>query len=901
MRESFLCSLDDLKARNEFSLNGRWELQPGRGDARPKEFSSTVPVPGLVDLAEPLYDWDSNDFHWYRTHFKLTGDDTPPLAFLRINQAQFGTAVWVNGREIGSSISCYTSQEYRIDSALRHNDLNELVLRIGAKRTLPPESAVGKDQEKERFIPGVWGDVSLMFCGNPRIKYIQIIPHIDKAIAEVRVTLENTNASPKKVSLSLSVSERASRKIASQRPVRTVDALALQWTTTTVFVPIEDMRLWSPESPFLYVLETAVISDDVQTDCVNTVFGMREFEIKGKGFYLNGERIFLKGGNIAFHRFLSDKERKLLPWNRTWIKRALIDIPKEHNFNFFRNHLGQMYNTWYDIADEHGMLIQNEWHFWGTTGSKEQITSEFTEWIRDNCNHPSIVIWDPLNESTDDVVQREIVPELKKLDPTRQWESVDFVEEHPYMYSLGPVLNDRKFGFTRALEEIEKSNAPTMLNEFVWWWLTSDGEPTSLMKGVTERWLGSEYTKEELLEHQAFLAQELVELFRRLRVDAIQPFVYLSNNDGPTAHWFLGPIEELRPKPILAALKNAFAPFGISLELWDRHFFAGETRSVNVWVFNDDSEPKEGSVRYGIADRNGAWIWEKDVPVRANGAEAVKLPLEIVFPSTSGSCVVKTELYDRVSSVPASVSRKVAHVFGTAQIPSRFTETPVAVLEKGEEYRTFLQSVGVPVLDGASRSLSGVGTVVVVEGGTGSQRYSELIEELSKYVSGGGILILVEPEYGIQKKNVVAVLRDLDLIIEPREDTDRGGYDSYIFATDFRHSLWKGLRKEHLKMFNGGYGGEVVSAHHVVPSVGFQPLACCGLALATPAVMELSYGKGKVLISRLQMRGRLIANQTTTDLFARRVDPVLQQYLMNLLSYAFAFSTSTPTMAMKDA
>lgn len=901
MPESFLFSPDDAKVRNEFSLNGRWELQAGSGEKRPQEFLSTVPVPGLVDLADPSYNWDAADFHWYRTHFTVADDEMPPLAFLRINQAQFGTAAWLNGREIGSSISCYTSQEYRIDSALKLNDLNELVLRIGAKRTLPPESAVGKDREKERFIPGVWGDVSLKFCGNPRIQHVQVIPDIDKAIAEVRVTLENTGSSLKNVSLSLRVSERASRRIVSEQFVKAVETLAFQRTTTTLMVPIGNMHLWSPDSPFLYVLETAVTGDGGETDMVGTVFGMREFRITGKGFFLNGKRIFLKGGNIAFHRFLSDKERKLLPWNRKWIRRVLIDIPKEHHFNFFRNHLGQMYNAWYDIADEHGMLIQNEWHFWGTTGSKEQITNEFTEWIRDNCNHPSIIVWDPLNESTDGHVQEEIVPGMKLLDPTRPWESVDVVEEHPYIYSLGPVLNHRPFGFTRALEDIENSATPTMLNEFVWWWLDSDGEPTPLMKGVTERWLGPDTTMEDLLKHQAFLAQELVELFRRMRVDAIQPFVYVSNNDGPTAHWFLGPIEQLRPKPVLAALRNAFAPFGISLELWDRHFFIRETRMVKVWLFNDEEERKEGVVHYGVADAKGAWIWEKEVPVTVEGTEVAQLPLEIVFPSITGSYIVRAELFDRQSNVPTSASHKVAHVFDSGQVPFNFTDMSVAVLEIGREYRTFLQSSGVSVVDVASHQLSDVEAVVVAEEVMRTDRYVGLIEDLSRYVDDGRVLVLIEPEFGIRTRSIVRVLRDLDLVVEPRQDTDRGGYDSHVFPVDFQHPLWRDLHKEHLKMFNGGYGGEVVSDYNVLPTRGFQTLAQCGLGLATPAVMEIDFGKGKILVSRLQTRERLTPNQTATDLYARKPDPVLQRYMLNLLHYAFAWSNPTSAMAMKDA
>ncbi len=387
---------------------------------------------------------------------------------------------------------------------------------------------------------------------------------------------------------------------------------------------------------------------------------MREFTIREGGFYLNGERIFLKGGNIAFHRFLSDPERKLLPWDAAWVRKLLVEIPRRHNFNFMRAHIGQMYGMWYDIADEGGMLLQNEWMFWTTTGTVEQITKEFTRWLRDNWNHPSIIIWDPLNESSDKAVQTVVVPEMKKLDPTRPWESVDFLEEHPYIYSLGPVLNPEKFGFARGLTEIEESRQPAVLNEFLWWWLDRDNEPAKLTLEVVERWLGRDWTAEDLIARQSFLASELVELFRRMRVDAIQPFVYLSNSAGPTGHWFLGDIAALVPKPLLGTLKNAFSPFGVSVELWDRHFLPGEKRNVRIFIFNDEPVKKEGKVRYGFVQAGGKLAHEPHEHVSVDPSSCSIRPSHVTFPEKPGSYELVAELTGPAGV--AAASRKIVHV-----------------------------------------------------------------------------------------------------------------------------------------------------------------------------------------------------------------------------------------------
>ena len=87
-------------------------------------------------------------------------------------------------------------------------------------------------------------------------------------------------------------------------------------------------------------------------------------------------------------------------------------------------------------------------------------------------------------------------------------------------------------------------------------------------------------------------------------------------------------------------------------------------------------------------------------------------------------------------------------------------------------------------------------------------------------------------------------------------------------------------------MFNGAVGGEMVSQHDVHVAVAHQVHARCGLKLAVEAVVEIPHGAGRVIVSRIQTRGRLSANRLNTALFDRRVDPVAQRYLLNLVLYA---------------
>ena len=81
--------------------------------------------------------------------------------------------------------------------------------------------------------------------------------------------------------------------------------------TQTLKIP--DAHLWSPEDPFLYVVESSTGGDSFETR-----FGMREFKFDAatRRAYLNGKIYYLRGSNITLHRFLEDPLCRDLPNNR---------------------------------------------------------------------------------------------------------------------------------------------------------------------------------------------------------------------------------------------------------------------------------------------------------------------------------------------------------------------------------------------------------------------------------------------------------------------------------------------------------------------------------------------------------------------------------------------------------
>lgn len=865
-------------------LNGLWQL--AGGEQKPSEYRHQCPVPALVDMARPAFDWTAHSYFWYKRTVALPPLDSANRVWLQLEQVQFGTAVYVNGRFAGGDIPCYTSQYFDITDQMRPGKENIIEVRVGTKETLPQHSAVGNDFEKLSFIPGIWGDVRLHIYHGARISWLNVLPDISSSTVLLQAGVEILGSRSGELDLEFTIREKSGRRLVAQGsiPLRSNQspetASNPPGTSAEIRVAIPDAKHWSPEQPFLYEAGLVLRNGPAVAQRLVRRFGMRSFEIRHGHFYLNGQQRRLYGSNIAFHRLLSDQERGLLPWDEQWIRKVLVEIPKAHHLFFFRFHLGHAYNRWYDLADEYGIMLQDEWMFWTTTGSGEQIRREFTDWIRENGHHPSIVIWDPLNESKDALVTDKIIPEMKKIDPTRVWEAVDFGEDHPYIFSLGPVLQRAKFGFSRSLEELQNSPTPVMVNEYLWWWLDGQGKPSQLTEMVIERWLGKNYSSDDLLRHQVFLAQELTELWRRLDLDAIMPFVYLSCGQGATSHWFSGPLAEARPKPLLQALKNAFSPLGLSLELWDRHFQPGEQRRLRLHLFNDSGKP--AGVRCIIVLSTAAHR-DEVLFERAITLEAGKHQLEtaqVAFPSESCSGQIHYLLQDEQGQT-VTAGKKPCFVLPRPPLPAALKTKKLSVFDHEKELLSFLKQRQIRA---AQQDIAADVRLALVGPG-GLRRLSvQHRQRLARMVAGGGCLILQEPECGITGQRQVTVFEDLKLWIQYRPDRDMGGYDSCVIPADAQHPLWQGIAPEHLQIWNGAWGGEMVSQHHLRPDRPFRSLADCNLRLRVAAVLEIPYGRGMVIVSRLQVRGRLSPGKEG-EFFARRYDPVAARYLLNLLAF----------------
>ena len=87
----------------------------------------------------------------------------------------------------------------------------------------------------------------------------------------------------------------------------------------------------------------------------------------------------MRGSNITLYRFFEDGECGRLPWDEKWV-RLLHQRVKDMHWNCLRYCIGFPPEAWYDIADEAGILIDDEFPIWfGGDVPKEMRSDELAK------------------------------------------------------------------------------------------------------------------------------------------------------------------------------------------------------------------------------------------------------------------------------------------------------------------------------------------------------------------------------------------------------------------------------------------------------------------------------------------------------------------------------------------
>jgi hypothetical protein len=662
------------------NLNGQWQVAEGGMTSVPAAFDHQVVVPGLLDMAKPAFvevGPHVNDRHslrqkdprrdafWYRRTFEVKSP-IPFFALLKIGKATYGSRVFLNGKLLGDHAPSYTPGYFDAKDALKPG-VNELIVRVGADPdAIFGVAETGFDGEKSRYIPGILDSVELILSGTPHIANTQVVPDMETQSVTVQVSLHYQGVK-KAETLHFKVREAKSGRAAGQADLKVAEPTVGDEQQVSVHIPIRDAKLWSPESPFLYELDV-----EGSADSTSTRFGMRNFKLDPATGHavLNGYPYFLRGTNVTFYRFSEDAQRGDKPWRDEWVRR-LFQSFRDMHWNVVRFSIGFPPESWYRIADEEGILVQDEFPIWTQqeTGAHhtDELANEFREWMQERWNHPSVVLWDASNETHDP----EIAPAIRKvrdLDGShRPWDNGwntpidpgDSDEVHPYNFIFGPDQPFRMYRLVRdpgtkagllidqpyQAEKLKRSNA-LILNEYGGLWLNRDGSPSTLSQPIYDYLLGPSATVAQRRHLYARDMAELTEFFRAHRkAAAVMQFSALgySRSDGQTSDDFIDVEKLTRDPEFYESMRDAFAPVGLMVNTWADDYKPGAEQEFPVLLVNDLAQNWKGEVRFRLLEGEKV-LQEKIEPASIARWSTSKVSFTIGIPQVQGKYRVEATL-----------------------------------------------------------------------------------------------------------------------------------------------------------------------------------------------------------------------------------------------------------------
>ncbi|MBA2718665.1 MAG: hypothetical protein H0U52_05365 [Chloroflexi bacterium] len=380
---------------------------------------------------------------WYIRSFEIPADARdgwdPFGAVVRFGAVSDRAEVWLNGVRLGAHEGGYTPFELAAGGAARAGT-NELVVRVsntaGAISRYPAsddaslaaldasadgagirEIPIGK-QTWYSSLSGIWQSVTLECRAPMALRDVSVTA--DVGAGRVTVAWSRTSGDVNADSLELRL-----RVVDADGATVGAGLVADPPLSSVVVLDVSDPRPWELDDPYLYRFECELLQAGTVIDRVDGRFGMREIGIADGNVTLNGRPRYIRG---ALDQDVYDGTIWVPP-SRAAIETTLRKA-KAMGFNLVRCHIKVPDPTYFDVADEIGLLVWAELPSWNrlTDASRERARRTLAEMVEQLRHHPSIAIWTIVNEDwgtdlvhspEDRAWVRATYDWLKALDPTR--------------------------------------------------------------------------------------------------------------------------------------------------------------------------------------------------------------------------------------------------------------------------------------------------------------------------------------------------------------------------------------------------------------------------------------------------------------------------------------------------
>lgn len=418
----------DAAVRDTISINQGWQFH--RGDVKNiAELKSTQSGDDVVNLPHDFLigqDWvapdaserpDNSDagsnvrsrlssrgfkemgIGWYR--YELTPKDEwkGKRIVLDFQGIMLVGDVYLNGQRIGGTDYGYLGFDIDLSKLLKWGQTNEIAVKADTQN--PNNSRWFTGAGLYRDVNLIVTNKDLFFPRHPLFirtqgnKEVKIKAEI---INQQKVAKGQTAA---KMPVGVRILDADGKVVAEQKNDIHFNA---KWRDREYELPsisLENAKLWSPDSPYLYTAEVTLYDSEGNiADQIKEPFGVRTIEIvPQKGLLVNGKKVLLKG--YANHHTLGALGAAAYP--RAIEKR--LKLMKEFGMNHIRSSHNPYSEDFLKLCDKYGILVVDElYDKWLTQYAGGRVDWEslwqkdVPEWVKRDRNHPSVVMWSLGNE-----------------------------------------------------------------------------------------------------------------------------------------------------------------------------------------------------------------------------------------------------------------------------------------------------------------------------------------------------------------------------------------------------------------------------------------------------------------------------------------------------------------------
>ncbi|TCM38719.1 beta-galactosidase [Novosphingobium sp. ST904] len=412
------------QGRSVLDLSQGWRFQVGD---QPEEASrqgfddaawQTVSVPHTWNrLGEYVKERSSsaNNYQgagWYRLHVKAPRAAARERQFLDFAGVGKIADIWVNGTHVGRHEGAFARFRIDVTAVWKPGQDNLVVVRAdNSKPTADNESGQVIPLSGDFFVNGgIYRGVTLLTApdagvdlldfGGPGVyaKATSVTP--ESASVDVLVRLRNQGASPRKMVMTTTLRDAGGRTVATQSQTL---SLAPGQDSRQVSLSLPRPHLWNGRAdPYMYSIAVETREPGAARQTVTVPLGVRSFSFDANaGFFLNGKHVKLQG--VSRHQDVMGKGWALSDEDHARDMRMIEEL----GANTVRQAHYQHADAWSDEADRSGMVVWAELPYVTTpslSGGKgsdrlwANAEQQLREQIRQNYNHPSIMMWSVGNE-----------------------------------------------------------------------------------------------------------------------------------------------------------------------------------------------------------------------------------------------------------------------------------------------------------------------------------------------------------------------------------------------------------------------------------------------------------------------------------------------------------------------